>query len=133
MSVVPPNQQPAAPDSEKARRSAAAKRGYALRLARGGERRRGPHPPLGTRWANPEGRETIPDEEQQQTLREIVRLRDEQGLSWRGIARTLLVAGIEWKQGSEWSETRCRRGYEAYRNRGHAPDQGEAKRGGESR
>jgi hypothetical protein len=104
-------------DAEFLRRSLASLTGYARRLARGGERRRGRHPPLGYAWAGPDGRAVVEDDEQQATMRDIVRLRDVTGLSWRGIARTLLVAGVEWKRGSEWSESRVRRGYALAKSR----------------
>ena len=78
-------------------------------------------PGYGYRWAGPRGKQRrVPDEAEQAALAKIVQLR-ECGLSWYGIARDLLLAGVKTAAGREWSPSRVRRGYAAVRTRSAGP------------
>lgn len=67
------------------------------------------YPGYGFRWHR--GRR-VKDDQEMAIIDDIAQLRDS-GLSWHGVAATLLRRGVRTPAGTEWSPWRCQRAYRA--------------------
>src|SRR5262249_10400767 len=77
--------------------------------------------PIGTRVVGPRGRRrVVPDEGELAIMRDIVRMRDEERLTFRRIWLALMARRAKTREGKLWTKTRVHRAYRAAKQQAQA-------------